>query len=71
MNYLANDLNQSAKDYAGGNIWEDVFGISELDRDESTDDRAVFSDGSMLVLSAGIWEFKMFNASGNDDDSIS
>jgi hypothetical protein len=68
MNYLANDLQQSANDYDGNNIFEDVFGISELDRDESTDYRAVFSDGSMLVLSGDVWEFEMFDASGDELD---
>ena len=70
MNYLANDLQKSANDYNGENIFEDVFGINELDRDECTDYRAVFTDGSMLVLCGNIWEFEMFDASGDEIEEV-
>jgi hypothetical protein len=70
MNYLANDLQQSANNYNENNIFEDIFGIYELDRNKSTDYMAVFTDGSALVLCGGIWEFEMFDASSDEIEDI-
>jgi hypothetical protein len=42
-----------ALNYEGDNIFEDVF--DDLDRTRCTDDKAVFTDGSALVLREGYW----------------
>ena len=47
----ANNFNSEA--WGGSDIWEAIFG--GCDRALSTDDRAVFADGSALVYRGGAW----------------
>lgn len=71
MNYIAQDLKDTANAYCGADIFQDIFMTTEFDSENSTDYRAIYSDGSALVLCSGRWEFEMFDADGDnieDDD---
>jgi hypothetical protein len=74
-NYIARQLLDAANQFPKAldtNIFEEVFGCPELDRENCTDYRAVFTDGSMLVLSGDRWECEMFDASGDElDEEVS
>ena len=66
MNYIAQDLKEKANAYRGFNIWQDLLMTTEFDSDNSTDYQATWSDGSALVLQAGVWEFEMFDGDGDN-----
>jgi len=67
MSYIAQDLKDKANAYRGFNIWQDLLMTTEMDSDNSTDYRATYSDGSTLVLQAGVWEFEMlFDGDGDN-----
>ena len=65
---LAQELEAAANAYEGQDIWGEILNANECDTENCTDYRAVYSDGSMLVLYGDKWEAEMFDASGDDLD---